>query len=52
MGEVEIIKTIKKLLNVEEDLTFLEKLTIEELETLTAYIRDRIENPPLRANRL
>jgi hypothetical protein len=52
MDNAELIKTIRRLLNVVEDLTFLEKLTIEELERLTAYIRDRIESPPPKPHRL
>jgi hypothetical protein len=52
MDNAELINTIRRLLNVVEDLTFLEKLTIEELERLTAYIRDRIESPPPKPHRL
>jgi hypothetical protein len=51
MDRSELINTIKKLLDVAEDLTFLEKLSIEDLERLTGYIRDRIDNPPPRSNR-
>jgi hypothetical protein len=52
MRKAEVINTIKKLLDVEVHLTFQEKLTIEELERLTAYIRDRIESPPPKPHRL
>jgi hypothetical protein len=51
MDRAELIKMIKRLLNVVEDLTFLEKLGVEDLERLTAYIRDRIENPPPKFNK-
>lgn len=46
MDQVKLINTIKKLLNIEDDLIFLKKLTVKELETLIAYIRDRLDNPP------
>jgi hypothetical protein len=52
MDGAELINTIRRLLNVVEDLTFLEKLTIEELERLTVFIRDRIESPPPKPHRL
>jgi hypothetical protein len=45
MNQPELIKTIKKLLNVEDELSFLEKLSTKELETLIAYIRERLDNP-------
>jgi hypothetical protein len=51
MGAYQPINTIKKLLNVEDEMNFLNKLNVEELERLTVYIRDRIENPPKDANR-
>jgi hypothetical protein len=46
MSTEHLIKTIKRVLNVEDEMAFLRKLTIEELERLIAYIRDRVENPP------
>jgi hypothetical protein len=49
MDTTELIDRIKRLLNVEEDLSFLGKLKTEELQALTAYIRDRIENPSRRS---
>ena len=48
MDKSKIIEKIRKLLDVEEDINFLTKLTIEELEKLIAYIRARIDNPPKR----
>ena len=48
MAISKLIDTIKRLLNVEDDLSFLEKLTEKELETLIAFIRDRLDNPPNR----
>jgi hypothetical protein len=44
----ELISRLKRLLNIEDDLGFLRKLTIRELETLIAHIRDRVENSPKR----
>jgi hypothetical protein len=46
MNQPELIKTIKRLLRVEDELSFLEKLTTRELETLIAYIRERLDSPP------
>ena len=51
MIKSELIDTIKRLLNVEDDLIFLKKLTEKELETLVAYIRDSLDNPPKRKSK-
>ena len=51
MIKSELIDTIKRLLNVEDDPIFLKKLTEKELETLVAYIRDRLDNPPKRKSK-
>jgi hypothetical protein len=48
MDQLKLISTIKKLLNIEDDVDFLKKLSAKELETLIAYIRDRLDNPPKR----
>ena len=45
MDKAELIRRIKNLLNIEEEPKFLEKLSVKELETLIAYIRDRVDNP-------
>ena len=50
MDKVQLINTIKKLLDVEDHLDFLEKLTGKELETLIACIRDGLDNPPMKHN--
>ena len=44
MEKTKLIEIIKKLLGVDPDLSFLEKLKKSELETLVAYIRDRVDN--------
>ena len=44
MTEEQLIKIIKKLLETDSDLDFLAKLSIFELETLVAAVRNRVEN--------
>jgi hypothetical protein len=44
MEETKLIEIIKKLLDVDADLSFLEKLKQSELETLVACIRDKVGN--------
>ena len=44
MEKTKLIEIIKKLLDVDADLSFLEKLKKSELETLVACIRDKIDN--------
>jgi hypothetical protein len=48
MDKARLIRTLKKLLNVDDDLSFLDKLTAKELQSLIAHIRDRIDNPRKR----
>lgn len=38
-----LVEIIKGLLGADADLNFLVKLDEDELETLVAYIRDRVE---------
>ncbi|MFC1858566.1 hypothetical protein ACFL9U_11170 [Thermodesulfobacteriota bacterium] len=44
MEKTKLIDIIKKLLDVDADLGFLEKLKKSELETLVAYVRDKVDN--------
>ena len=44
MEKTKLIEIIKKLVGAETDLGFLEKLEKSELETLVAYIRDKVDN--------
>jgi len=44
MEKPKLIEIIKKLLDVDADLRFLEKLEISELETIVACIRDKVHN--------
>ncbi|MFC1857337.1 hypothetical protein ACFL9U_04830 [Thermodesulfobacteriota bacterium] len=44
MEKTKLIEIIRKLLDVDEDLGFLEKLKKSELETLVAYVRDKVDN--------
>ena len=46
MDTIKLIDTLKRLLNVDDDLSFLGKLDKKELETLIAYIREKLDNPP------
>jgi len=41
MTKEKLIETIKKILSTDHDLSFLMKLTVSELETAVASIRDR-----------
>ncbi len=43
MEKLKLIKILKKILKTDRELDFLLKLKKEELETLIAIIRDRIE---------
>jgi hypothetical protein len=44
MEKENLITMIKRVLKTDADLDFLLKLTIPELETIMACIRDRVEN--------
>jgi hypothetical protein len=44
MEKEPLITMIKRVLKTDADLEFLLKLTIPELETIMACIRDRVEN--------
>jgi len=44
MEKTKLIEIIKKLLDVDADLSFLEKLNKSEIETLVACIRDKVDN--------
>jgi hypothetical protein len=44
MEKETLITMIKRVLKTDADLEFLLKLTIPELETIMACIRDRVEN--------
>lgn len=46
MDTIKLIDTLKRLLNVDDDLSFLKKLETKELENLIAIIRERLDNPP------
>jgi hypothetical protein len=48
MNRDSLRKTIKHLLDTEEELSFLDKLTDKELERLIVCIRDRIDRHPAR----
>jgi len=43
MDKKDLIEIIKKILNVDTDLSFLLKLNKDELETLAAYIRHSVD---------
>ena len=43
MTKEELVKKIKGLLKTDDDLSFLLKLSLEELKTLIAGIRDRVD---------
>ena len=43
MTKEELVKKIKKLLKTDDDLSFLLQLRLEDLETLIAMIRDRVD---------
>lgn len=43
MTKEELIEILKRVLKTESDLEFLLKLDGSELETLVAFIRDRVE---------
>lgn len=44
MNEEDLVRILQKVLNTDEDLSFLLKLQKTELETLVARIRERVEN--------
>ena len=44
MTKEKLIETIKRILDTDVDLYFLLKLDQRDLETLIAYIRDRVEH--------
>ena len=44
MTQEELLEIIKKLLKTDRDLEFLLRLDNEELRTLVACIRDRVDN--------
>ena len=43
MTKEKLIETIKRILDTDADLDFLSELTLKDLETLVACIRDRVE---------
>jgi hypothetical protein len=43
--KVKLLEIIKRLLEADADLNFLVRLSEEELETLIACIRSRLESP-------
>ncbi len=43
MTKTELLHIITKLLEPDGDLEFLLKLSVEDLEALTGYIRQRVE---------
>ena len=47
-----LISKLRNLLNIDDDISFLKKLSEKELEALIAYIRDRIDNPPKKKDSL
>ena len=44
MDKEALIKILQKVLQTDEDLSFLDKLQETELETLVSRIRERVEN--------
>lgn len=44
MEKKKLIEILKKMLKTERSLDFLSQIKKEELETLIALIRDRVEN--------
>ncbi|MFC1859008.1 hypothetical protein ACFL9U_13450 [Thermodesulfobacteriota bacterium] len=44
MEKTKLVEIIKKLLGVDSDLSFLEKLKKSEIETLVACIRYRVDD--------
>jgi hypothetical protein len=44
MTKVQLLDIIKKLLETDSNLDFLSRLSISELETLVAAVRNRMEN--------
>ena len=44
MDKQELIEALQRLLRTESDLSFLLQLNKEELETLVACVRDRVDN--------
>ena len=45
MNKEKLVEKIKELLRTDMDLRFLLELKKEEIETLVACIRDRVDNP-------
>ena len=45
MTKEKLVEKIKELLKTDMDLPFLLELKKEEIETLVACIRDRVDNP-------
>ena len=43
MTKEELVEKIRKLLKADDDLSFLLQLRLEDLETLIASIRDRVD---------
>jgi len=43
MIQEELVERIKGLLKTKDDLSFLLQLSLEDLETLVAMIRDRVD---------
>ena len=43
MTKEELVEKIKGLLRTDDDLSFLLKLSVEELKTLVARIRERVD---------
>jgi hypothetical protein len=43
MTKEELVEKIKKLLKADDDLSFLLQLRMEDLKTLVARIRDRVD---------
>ena len=43
MTKEELVEKIKGLLKTDDDLSFLLQLRLEDLETLVAMIRDRVD---------
>ena len=44
MTKEELVERIRKLLRTDDDLNFLLQLKVEELETLIANIRERVDS--------
>jgi hypothetical protein len=43
MTKEQVVEKIKKMLKMDNDLSFLLQLTLEDLETLIATIKERVE---------